>query len=101
MATQQVVLDQIEITRTGRVQVRLSKQVVLNGRVLLSEPHRVAMDPGADVAATMATVNAHLASMETPWPAVSDKDIASIAAQASVAWTPEVIAAAAASVPKT
>lgn len=88
----QTVVNQIEITATGHIQVRMCKQVLDDdGSVIFSEYHRTSVECGGDVVAQMSAVNDHLAEMG--WPAVSDAEIASIASHAAVAWTPEKVSA--------
>jgi hypothetical protein len=57
---QRTIIDQIELTRGGTVQLRLARQVVVNDTVLTSEYHRAALEPGADVEAAISIVQDHL-----------------------------------------
>ena len=63
MIEKKTILDQIEIRASGIVQVRLLKQIVEDGRVLMQESHRTSIEPGCDVDAQMAIVNLHLQAM--------------------------------------
>lgn len=63
MIERKSVIDQIEVTRTGGVQVRIAKLLVDDGEELKCEWHRVALPPDANVEATMAAVNQHLVTM--------------------------------------
>lgn len=63
MLSKRTIIDQIEITSAGPVQVRFLKQIVEDGKVLSSEYHRTSIVPGADADAVMAAVNAHLGEM--------------------------------------
>lgn len=84
-------VNQIEITESGTIQVRIAKRVVDGDQVFSSEWHRTAFDPTTDIDAQMAAVNAHLAQMG--WPAVPDADTQKIKDHANVARTPEVVKA--------
>jgi hypothetical protein len=57
------VVDQIEITRTGTVQVRLAKTIMDGEAVVASTFHRCTFEPGANVEEGIAAVNAHLAQL--------------------------------------
>jgi hypothetical protein len=71
------VLNQVEITEGGTVQVRLALVLEENGMVLHRRWHRVAIPLDIDVAAQMAEVSRDLESMGE-WP-VSEADVARIA----------------------
>ena len=94
--TRKTVVDQIEITRTGHIQFRLGKLLVEDGKELSSQWHRSVVEPGGDVEAQMAVVNAHLVQMGEA--EVDAAGIAKIKAQAQAAWTPEVLGASSAEV---
>lgn len=73
MIIKQTLVDKIEITRTGSIQIRIALELVEDGNVLNTRLHRTAIEPGGDVDAQMAAVNEHLAQMgEVP---VSVQDI--------------------------
>lgn len=93
MIERKVILDQIEITRSGHVQVRMLKAVVDNGKIVASEYHRTVVEPGADPDARLAAVNASLATMDTPWPPVAVVEWQRVRQHCTVAHTPEVVAA--------
>jgi hypothetical protein len=57
------IIDQIEIRRDGTVHVRMAKVIVEGERIVASEYHRTALEPGADVDTTLAAVNAHLVQL--------------------------------------
>ena len=63
MITKQTVVDQIEITRNGALQIRIALELVEDGAVLSNKWHRTAVEPGGDVGAQIAAVNEHLAQM--------------------------------------
>lgn len=70
MIEKRTVVDQREVTASGVVQIRLRKEIVQDGKVLSYEYHRTSLQPGDDLDAQMAAVNAHLAAMG--YPAVAD-----------------------------
>lgn len=53
--------------------------------------HRVSLEPGCDVSARLAQANADL--LRLGMPPLSGRDISDVAAFASVAWTPAIVAA--------
>lgn len=61
-----VTLDQITLCADGSIGLKFMKQIVDDSDVLMSEPHRSAIDPLGDVAAQMAAVDAHLKAMGYP-----------------------------------
>lgn len=63
MIEKRTVIDQIEATRSGILFLKLQKQIVEDGRVLGSEPHRTPIEPGVSLDAQMRAVNAHLLQM--------------------------------------
>jgi hypothetical protein len=97
MIQKQTILDQIEITRNGTIQFRIGLLLVEDGQEI-TEPkwHRSAIEPGGDVDAQVAAVNANLKQMgQAELPA---DDLAKLKAHSEVAWTPDVVAAHKASV---
>lgn len=86
-----VIVDQIEITSFGHIQIRMRKQFVDGADVYELDYHRTAIEVGGDVAAQMAFVNADLATMSLGQ--VSSEEINAILAHAKIAFTPERIAA--------
>jgi hypothetical protein len=60
MIEKQTIVDQIEITRTGYVQVRLGLLLIDDGREIDCKWHRTSIEPGGDVDRQMAAVNASL-----------------------------------------
>lgn len=79
MITKRTVIDQIEITGNGAVQVRFAKLLEEDG-VALTEPqyHRTAVQRDGDPLAQMDSVNTHLQAMGLA--PVADSDVARIAA---------------------
>ena len=84
----QLIIDQIEVTQNGTVQVRMHK---LSSDGDLLGNHRTSIAPGGDIAAQIAIVNAHMATEN--YSAISAADVAKLTAICNAAWTPEVIAA--------
>ena len=67
-------VDQIEIVRSGHVQVRMHKAIVDGDTVVSAEYHRTVIEPGQDPDEQLRAVNAHLAIMTPPWPAIPDSE---------------------------
>jgi hypothetical protein len=84
----QLIIEQIEITKDGTVQVRMHK---LSSDGDLIGNHRTSLPPATDINAQIGAVNAHMA--EENYSAISDADVAKLTAICNAAWTPEVIAA--------
>jgi hypothetical protein len=57
------VIDQIEITRGGPIQIRFAKLLVEDGKELACEWHRTTLEPGNEPDAMFAAVNDHLEQM--------------------------------------
>lgn len=93
MFQRKTVVDQIEITRSGAIQVRFGLLLVEDGIEIDCKWHRTAIAPGGDVDAQISAVNAHLVQMGKE-PAGS-ADIDRVKVLAAAAWTPEVLEAAA------
>lgn len=90
MIEKKTIVDQIEITRTGHIQIRFGLLLVEDGAEIGCQWHRTAIEPGGDVDAQIAAVEQHLASMGRP---AVDRDglMASLKPIARVAHTPEVV----------
>ena len=94
MIEKKTLIDQIELTQSGRIQIRFALLLVDGDEILDSKWHRAALDVGDDVDAYMGIVNAHLASMgKVPADAAS---IDRIKAVCAATWTEEVVATASA-----
>lgn len=87
----QTIIDQIEITKDGHIQVRMKKQIVDGDDVFDIGYHRTSIECGGDCDAQMAAVNAHLESMGNGQ--VSGKEIEEIKKHSKISFTPERIAA--------
>jgi len=83
----QTIIDQIEITREGHVQVRMRKLVVDGEDVFDLGYHRTIVEIGGDLDKQMAEVNAHLTSMG--FGSIASEEVNEVRAHAMVAWTPE------------
>lgn len=84
----QLIIDQIEVTQNGTIQIRMHK-ISSDGDMIGN--HRTAIEPGGNVDAQFAAVNAHMGG--EGFAPVSAADLAKVQAIAAAAWTPEVIAA--------
>lgn len=85
----QTIIDQIEITRNGTIQLRFAKEIVdEDGVILSSEWHRTALPPGADLATQMEAVNAHLTELRAN--PVDASEIARVAALVPIVHTKKV-----------
>ena len=84
----QLIIEQIEITNDGTVQVRMHK---LSSDGDLIGNHRTSLPPATDINAQIGAVNAHMA--EENYSAISDADVAKLTAICNTVWTAEVIAA--------
>jgi hypothetical protein len=86
-----IVFDRVEIDGDGRVHMKLQKQLVENGAVVFSEPHRSVIDPGVTPADQIEYVSANLKQMG--WTDIPADAAAQITAHVKVAHTPEAITA--------
>ena len=84
----QLIIDQIEVTSNGTVQVRMHK---MSSDGDLIGNHRTSLPPATDINAQVATVNAHMATEN--YSAIPDVDVAKLTAICNTVWTAEVIAA--------
>ena len=84
----QIIIEQIEITNDGTVQVRMHK---LSSDGDLIGNHRTSLPPATDINAQIGAVNTHMA--EENYSAISDADVAKLTAICNTVWTAEVVAA--------
>jgi hypothetical protein len=84
----QLIIEQIEITNNGTVQVRMHK---LSSDGDLIGNHRTSLPPATDINAQVAAVNAHMATEN--YTEISDADVAKLTAICNTVWTAEVVAA--------
>jgi len=80
----QIVVDKIEVTETGHVQVRTATRIVEDGTVISSSSHRHVIAPGQDYSAEDARVQAICAATHTA-EVVAAYEAAQAAAQAELA----------------
>ena len=83
----QLIIDQIEVTKNGTIQIRMHK-LSSDGDMLGN--HRTAIEPGGDIDAQIAAVNAHMGS--EGYAAIPQKDVDRVKVTAAATWTPENIA---------
>ena len=83
----QLIIDQIEVTKNGTIQIRMHK-LSSDGDMLGN--HRTAIEPGGDIDVQIAAVNAHMGS--EGFAPIPDADVARVKATAAATWTPENIA---------
>lgn len=57
------IIDQIEITRVGQINIRMVKQIVDGDDVIDIGYHRILVEVGGDVGMQMSLVNEHLQTM--------------------------------------
>ncbi len=89
----QTILDQIEITRDGTINLRFAKEIVDDdGSVIGSEWHRTAIPPGQDVDAQIAAVNEHLVTHLKCSP-VAASELQRVKTLLPMVWTDDVLAA--------
>ena len=84
----QLIIDQIEVTSNGTVQVRMHK---MSSDGDLIGNHRTALPPATDIVAQVASVNAHMATEN--YSAIPDADVVKLTAICNTVWTAEVVAA--------
>lgn len=84
----QLIIDQIEVTNNGTVQVRMHK---LSSDGDLLGNHRTSLPPATDINAQIAAVNAHMATEN--YMAIPDAHVVKLTAICNAAWTTEVVAA--------
>jgi hypothetical protein len=90
MITKRTIIDVIEITRIGHIQIRFRKELVEDGKVLSSDYHRTSIEIGGSIDQQMAAVNTHLQAMG--WPAVETSEYAEVKEYAKIKWTPAKVA---------
>jgi len=83
-----LIIEQIEVTNNGTVQVRMHK---LSSDGDLIGNHRTSFPPAGDINAQVAAVNAHMATEN--YSAIPDADVVKLTAICNAVWTAEVVAA--------
>ena len=84
----QLIIDQIEVTSNGTIQVRMHK-ISSDGDLIGN--HRTSIPPSGDINAQVAAVNSDMATQN--YSPIPDADVAKLTAICNAAWTAEVIAA--------
>jgi hypothetical protein len=84
----QLIIDQIEVTSNGTVQVRMHK---LSSDGDLLGNHRTSLPPATDINGQIAAVNAHMASEN--YTAIPDAHVVKLTAICNTVWTDEVVSA--------
>ena len=84
----QLIIDQIEVTSNGTVQVRMHK---LSSDGDLIGNHRTSLPTATDITTQVAAVNAHMATEN--YSAIPDADVVKLTSICNAAWTTEVVAA--------
>ena len=84
----QLIIEQIEVTSNGTVQVRMHK---MSSDGDLIGNHRTSLPPATDITAQVAAVNAHMATEN--YSAIPDADVVKLTAICNTVWTAEVVAA--------
>ena len=64
--SKETIVDMIEVTEGGHVQVRTATRIVEDGKVLSQSFHRHVVSPGQDYSAEDARVQAVCAAVHTP-----------------------------------
>jgi len=77
-----LIVEQIEITKTGNIQIRMHK---MSSDGDLIGNHRTSIEPNGDVDAQIAAVNSHMAAEN--FSPISNADIARVKAVAIAAWS--------------
>jgi hypothetical protein len=84
------VVNKVEITENGTIQVQIKKIFDDKGLKIDLGWHRTSLTPGTDCNAQLALVNTHLSQMG--FVDISNADWQRVRDHAAVAWTPQVIA---------
>jgi len=63
MIEKRTVIDQIEVSRDGTLQIRFGLLLIEDGNEIDCKWHRTIIEPGGDVDGQIAAVNSHLAQM--------------------------------------
>lgn len=87
------IIDQIECTQSGVIQVRFGKQVLDGGEVISHLYHRTVINPGTDVDDQISAVNIDLANQKPAYPPVELADVERLKRIVATEHTPEAVAA--------
>ena len=89
MIEKKTVIDQTEITRSGCIQIRFGLLLIEDGKEIDCKWHRTIVEPGGNVDAQIAAVNAHLQLMGKA--AVDAAEVGLVRSVAGLVHTPEVV----------
>lgn len=73
MIEKKTIIDQIEVTRTGHVQIRFGILLIEDGVEISCNWHRTTVEPGGDVDAQIAAVNTGITTQLKATPVEADK----------------------------
>lgn len=95
MLEKKTIIDQIEITRDGTIQIRMGLLVLDDGVELSCHWHRTAVEPGGTIDTQLNAVDAHLQSgiRGTVFPIVDKTKVPLIKSVMDLVHTPEVVTA--------
>jgi hypothetical protein len=88
MLSKQTVLNQIEVTENGILQLRFEFKVMDGDEKISGAWHRTALTPGVNIAAVVESLNQAFANMSKE--PISTADVIKLENIANAAWTPEV-----------
>lgn len=91
MIEKKTVIDQIEITRNGSIQIRFGLLLVEDGKEIACDWLRKVIEPGDNVAASLGVIDAYL--QQTGKAAIDTGRISLVKSVAAIAHTPEVVKA--------
>lgn len=87
---ERTIIDQIEITRSGSIQIRFGLLLVKDGVEIGCRWHRIAVEPGGDIDAAIAAVNADITTRPgLAGPAVETDRLPEVKEIARLVHTPE------------
>lgn len=95
MLSKKTIIDQIEISRHGSINIRLALLVEDDGAEISKRWHRVSIDPGMDVDAVLDVVDADITTRSTLKAAAIDRveKVALLKSVVGLVHTPQVIKA--------
>ena len=91
MLTKQTILNQIEITESGVIQLRFAFKVLDGTEELSSAWHRTAIEPGVVIDLVISSLNQTFAAMNKE--PIGQSDIDKLKTISSSLWTPDFIIA--------
>lgn len=92
MIEKRTVIDQIEVTRDGHIQLRLGLLIIEDGVEVVCQWHRTSIEPGGDIDATIAAVNTDITTRDTlKAKAIEAEKVPLLKSICKVVHTPEVV----------